>query len=101
MTVIIGSPANKPIIKRAVVPELPKYKGVLASFNELSPSLFMVTVVPDTSIDTPKDLNASIVCKQSSPSKKLVIVVVPLAMEPNMTARRSEERRVGKECRPR
>src|SRR5699024_11382316 len=27
------------------------------------------------------------VCKQSSPSKKLVIVVVPLAMELNMTAR--------------
>src|SRR5690625_360405 len=59
----------------------------MGSLNDEIPSLVTSTLVTCCSIDTPNCLKIEIVCKQSSPSKKLLILVVPFARALNIIAR--------------
>src|SRR3990167_10877560 len=81
-------PARRPANKRMHVPEFPQ-SIILAGFFKPYLPTPCTTTRSETgpSINTPIDCNAFNVDKQSAASKKPLMVVVPVAIAPNRSAR--------------
>ena len=82
-----GLPAKIPEISRVVVPLFPASKICCGSFRPCNPFPWTSTRLFSRSISMPISWKQEIVERQSAPSKKLVISVVPLESEPNIIAR--------------
>ena len=80
-------PARIPEISRVVVPLFPVFSVSAGFFSPWSPFPRIRIRAGVWLISIPKFLKHCMVARQSAPCRKLVISVVPLAMEPNITAR--------------
>jgi hypothetical protein len=80
--------ASRPDIRRIEVPEFPRSRSCEGADSPCRPTPSTRKLVSLTrSIDTPMDWNAFIVHRQSSPSRKPVTSVRPVASDPSITER--------------
>ena len=80
-------PARIPDISRVVVPLLPVFRVPSGAVSPRSPRPWTRIQSGLSSMETPICRKQRMVERQSAPVKKLVISVVPWAMEPSITAR--------------